>query len=231
MTPAGWYGKIPGTGDFIARRVPSSFSEPWDRWLQAAIAGSHARLGARWRDTFLSMPLWRFVFSPGVVDASAWAGVMAPSVDAVGRYFPLALVSRLPAASLDIVATLFAGEPWFEEMEALALSAIAPGADPDTIDGAIARQGFRAEWLRYPESGDDTVPLPGARPQTVWVPLGERLAEPRAAWFAEESEVFGRCLAVCEALPAAEQYCAMMNGRWIEQGWARRYTRSGAAAA
>ena len=36
----GWYGKIPGTGDFIARRVPGTFSEPWDRWLQGAIEGS-----------------------------------------------------------------------------------------------------------------------------------------------------------------------------------------------
>src|SRR5438067_2216216 len=46
---AGWYGKIPGTGDFIARRMPSSFSEAWDRWLQAAIAGSRERLGGRAR--------------------------------------------------------------------------------------------------------------------------------------------------------------------------------------
>ena len=45
----GWYGKIPGAGDFIARRVPASFSEPWDRWLQAAIEGSQERLGKGWR--------------------------------------------------------------------------------------------------------------------------------------------------------------------------------------
>jgi type VI secretion system protein ImpM len=83
----GWYGKIPGTGDFIARRVPASFSEPWDRWLQDAIEGSQQRLGAGWRDAFLSMPAWRFALGPGVLGASAWAGLMVPSVDAVGRYF------------------------------------------------------------------------------------------------------------------------------------------------
>ncbi len=93
---AGWYGKIPGTGDFIARRMPSSFSEAWDRWLQAAIAGSRDRLGGRWRDTFLSMPIWRFVLSPGMLTQNAWAGIMVPSVDAVGRYFPLAVASALP---------------------------------------------------------------------------------------------------------------------------------------
>jgi type VI secretion system protein ImpM len=242
---AGWYGKIPGTGDFIARRMPSSFSEAWDRWLQAAIAGSRERLGGRWRDTFLSMPIWRFVLSPGMLTQNAWAGIMAPSVDAVGRYFPLAVASALPSASLDVVGTLLAAEAWFDEIETIALSAIAPAADSAAIDAAIAQQPFRTQWLRYPEGRDDTVPIRGAKPQMLWVPLGartgqaparevlelaERLAEPSAAWLAEESEMFGRCLLLCEALPPAEQYSAMMDGRWVEHGWGRRDVRTGAAA-
>ena len=242
---AGWYGKIPGTGDFIARRMPASFSEAWDRWLQAAIAGSRERLGARWRDSFLSMPIWRFVLTPGMLTQNAWAGIMAPSVDAVGRYFPLAVASALPSASLDVVGTLAAAEAWFDEIETIALSAIAPAADSAAIDTAIAQQPFRTEWLRYPEGRDDTVPIRGAKPQMLWVPLGartgqaparelldlaERLAEPSAAWLAEESEMFGRCLLLCEALPPAEQYSAMMDGRWVEHGWGRRDVRSGAAA-
>ena len=28
----------------------------------------------------------------------------------------------------------------------------------------------------------------------------------------------------------AEQYCAMMDGRWVERGWGRRDARSGAPA-
>ena len=242
---AGWYGKIPGTGDFIARRMPASFSEAWDRWLQAAIAGSRERLGARWRDSFLSMPIWRFVLSPGMLTPNAWGGIMVPSVDAVGRYFPLAVASALPSASLDLVGTLFAAESWFDELETIALSAIAPAADSAAIDAAIVQQPFRTGWLRLPEGRDDTVPIRGAKPQMLWVPLGarsaqapgpelhdlaERLAEPAVAWLAEESELFGRCLLLCEALPAAEQYCAMMDGRWVERGWGRRDTRSGAAA-
>src|SRR3954463_4798360 len=134
---AGWYGKIPGPGDFITRRMPAAFSESWDRWLQSAIAGSRDRLGGRWRDTFLSMPVWRFVLSPGMLTPSAWAGVMAPSVDAVGRYFPLAVAAALPSGSLDAAATLLAAQGWLDEIEALALSAIAPAADSAAIDAAI----------------------------------------------------------------------------------------------
>src|SRR5438034_2201745 len=143
--PAGWYGKIPGTGDFITRRMPPAFSESWDRWLQSAIAGSRDRLGGRWRDTFLSMPIWRFVLSPGMLTPNAWAGIMAPSVDAVGRYFPLAVAAALPSASLDIVGTLMGAQSWFDDIEAIALSAIAPAADSAAIDAAIVQKPCRAE--------------------------------------------------------------------------------------
>jgi type VI secretion system protein ImpM len=237
----GWYGKIPGTGDFVSRRLPSAFSNAWDRWLQSAIGGSRERLGAGWRDAFLSMPVWRFVLSPGMLGDNAWAGIMVPSVDAVGRYFPLAVVSALPSVSVDLIATLFAAQSWFDEMEAIALSAIVPGVDSRTIDAAILRQPFSKRWLRVPPARDDTVPLRGAKPQMLWLPLGARgaermhelralaanLAEPIGAWLAEASEVCDRCLLLCEALPAPEQYCAMMDGLWSEHGWGRRDRRAG----
>jgi type VI secretion system protein ImpM len=243
--PAGWYGKIPAAGDFVTRRLASSFTGAWDRWLQAVLAGSRGRLGEGWRDSFLSMPIWRFVMSPGMLTEEAWACMVAPSVDGVGRCFPLAVASALPSASLDVVGTLFAAAPWFDAVEDILLDAITPGADAAAIDAAVSRTPFLSEWLRYPGSADDTVPMRGQKPQMLWLPLeprdpqpprlqpselAERLSEPRAAWLAEESELFGRCLLLCEAMPAAEQYCAMMNGRWIEQGWGPRDLRTSAAA-
>jgi len=231
----GWYGKIPGTGDFIARRVPVSFSEPWDRWLQGAIEGSKQRLGARWRDAFLSMPAWRFALGPGVIGGNAWAGLMVPSVDAVGRYFPLTVACALPPASLDVVATLLGAGRWFEEIEAIALEAIAPGADTAAIDAALVQRRFEARWLSVPEASDATNPIRGAKPQMLCVELGgearahaglrglvERLCEPHSAWLAEPSELFGRSLLLCESLPAGEQFCAMMSGHWLEHGWGCR---------
>lgn len=240
----GWYGKIPGTGDFIGRRMPAAFREPWDRWLQAAIAGSRERLGADWRENYLSMPVWRFVLSPGMLTPNAWAGLVAPSVDAVGRYFPLAVASALPSASLDLVRTLLAAQAWFDEVESIALDALTPRADVAAVDAAIAAKPFSAEWLRYPEGGDETVPIRSTKAQMLCVPLAtrhrgsddevlglaQRLAEPCGAWLAEESELFGRCLLLCQALPSAEHYCAMMDGRWAEHGWSWRNVRSGATA-
>jgi type VI secretion system protein ImpM len=232
----GWYGKIPGKGDFIARRVPVSFSEPWDRWLQEAIEGSQRRLGGGWCEAYLSMPAWRFTLGPGVVGASAWAGLMVPSVDAVGRCFPLTVACALPAASLDALGTLLDAGRWFDEIEAIALEALAPRADTGRIDAALAERPFEARWVAVREGEDDaTLPIRSARPRMLHVGLAQAasaaapavqalaagLCEPCSAWLAEPSELFGRSLLLCEQLPSGEQFCAMMDGRWGEHGWVR----------
>lgn len=240
--PVGWYGKIPAAGDFIARRIAPAFSHAWDHWLQNALGASRDRLASRWPGDFLSMPVWRFVFAPGLVGAGAWAGLMLPSVDAVGRYFPLALASSLSSVRLDLVGTLFAARKWFEEMEDIALSAIAPRADFEPLDAAVRARPFRGEWIRYPERRNDARSIRSASPKMLCFELAdtgdcggdgeagvaalgifaERLSTPCAVWLAEASDVFGRAALLCEALPSAEQLCAMMDGRWLDHGWTRQ---------
>ena len=222
----GWYGKIPGAGDFIARRVSASFREPWDRWLQRAMAGSQQRLGAGWRDAFLSMPAWRFVLGPGVLGANAWAGVLRPSLGAVGGDCPLTVACARASARVDAAATLLGAAGWFDEIEAIALEAISPGADAAAIDAALAQRRFEARWLAPPRASEAATPMRRSKPQMLCIslprkelPVSGRLCEPWSAWLAEPSELFGRTLLLCESLPAAEQFCAMMDGHWLEHGW------------
>lgn len=236
MTP-GWYGKIPATGDFVARRLPALFCEAWDRWLQQAMGGSRDRLGASWHDSYLSMPVWRFLLSPAMVTPNAWAGLMLPSMDAVGRQFPLTVAAALPPASLNLPATLHAAAAWYDELEEIALSAIAPRADIAAIDAAFAGRPFRREWLRpAQESADATVPLRSGHAQMLAVSpahaemIAAQLTEPCALWLCAESETVERRALLCERLPSAEQYCGMMEGRWQEHGWSRRDLRGAEAA-
>ena len=49
----GWYGKIPSLGDFVSRRLPASFIDIWDTWLQKAMATSREQLGEHWLDLYL----------------------------------------------------------------------------------------------------------------------------------------------------------------------------------
>lgn len=214
---SGWYGKMPAAGDFVARRVPGAFCDAWGRWLQGALEGARARLGSGWSEDFLSMPVWRFVLGPGVVTPNAWAGVMAPSVDSVGRHFPLALASALPPVRVDLVATLFAAQGWYDDMEQVVFSAIGPGADMAVLEAQTAARPFPARYLRPADGREgDGRAREGVTCLTV---AGRRNATPRVAWLAEASEIFGRTLLVCDALPAARPFCAMMDGRWQEHGW------------
>ncbi|WP_431108760.1 type VI secretion system-associated protein TagF [Variovorax paradoxus] len=92
----GWFGKLPGMGDFAHRRLPESFRSEWDHWLQRGLA----RLKDRhedWIAHYLQAPVWCFALGPGVAGQGAWIGVMMPSVDGVGRYFPITLAVEFDA--------------------------------------------------------------------------------------------------------------------------------------
>src|SRR5215467_11283482 len=95
----GFFGKLPSHGDFIERRVGAPFRDVWDEWLQRCIATSRQTLGSEWLDCYLTSPMWRFFLSDGIAGATSYAGILLPSVDRVGRYFPLTVVVELPAAT------------------------------------------------------------------------------------------------------------------------------------
>ena len=227
----GWYGKLPSSGDFVTRRLPSSFIEPWDAWLNAMISGSRERLGAGWREAFLSAPAWRFVLAPGVLGLQGWAGLIVPSVDSVGRFFPLTVASGLSTRAIDPVATLVRAHNWYAEVEPVVSVALSPDSEIGTFDAQLANRRFPGELVATLEETDETIP-PRARGQrALWIPLGPEfqgeaglrglakpLAAPYSAWLAEESEIFGRSLMLCEKLPAVDQFCAMLNGEWRHAG-------------
>ena len=45
---------------------------------------------------YLTSPAWRFVFAAGACGPVPVIGLMAPSVDRVGRHFPLTIIAELP---------------------------------------------------------------------------------------------------------------------------------------
>src|SRR5690606_10627892 len=92
----GFYGKLPSRGDFVSRRLAQDFVGHWDAWLQQGLAASQAALGERWLDVYLTSPIWRFAVAPGLIAEAGYVGVLVPSVDRVGRYFPLTAALALP---------------------------------------------------------------------------------------------------------------------------------------
>jgi type VI secretion system protein ImpM len=138
----GWYGKMPGLGDFASRRLPPEFIAAWDAWLQRSIASSRRELGEAWLDAFLTSPMWRFALAPGVCGAAAWAGLVLPSVDKVGRYFPLTFAAALPPDT--DVAALLAAQAWYAQLESVGLSALDPACTPDALESTLSGCSFTA---------------------------------------------------------------------------------------
>ena len=100
--PPGWHGKLPALGDFASRRLGPEFIEPWDGWLAAGLHALRSTASDHWLQHYLASPSWRFLLQPGVLPgAQAWAGVLMPSVDRVGRYFPFTMAQPLGGAALD----------------------------------------------------------------------------------------------------------------------------------
>lgn len=133
----GWYGKLPSLGDFASRRLPESFIAPWDEWLQASLVASRGRLGDAWLERFLNSPLWRFLLLPGACDQNAWVGVIMPSVDRVGRYFPLTIAVNAGDAAGGLGAML-GGEHWFAAIETIALGILDIQSSVESLDAQLA---------------------------------------------------------------------------------------------
>jgi type VI secretion system ImpM family protein len=134
----GVYGKLPCNGDFLRRRVPQDFLDWWDLWLQQGVLASRAQLGEFWLDVFLTSPAWRFHFEQGGNGSRPCAGLLVPSVDRVGRYFPLTVV-WFPRGNRTLFSLARRAAPWFEAVERLVVEALqSERLDFETFDRQLA---------------------------------------------------------------------------------------------
>lgn len=150
----GFFGKFPVRGDFISRRLPADFIRDWDGWLQGSLTASREVLGENWLAVYLTSPLWRFILSPGVCGPHGWMGVLMPSVDRVGRYFPLTLALALNRDN-GLAGLFVSAADWFGRLEHLALSCLEDGFDLDIFDKQLQQEALPASMDSGPVRGAD----------------------------------------------------------------------------
>ncbi len=90
--PIGLYGKYPGRRDFVAVNLPRHILQPLEIWLQAGLAASRERLADDWLARYMVQPFWNFRIGWGIWGVDC-IGSMVPSVDGVGRHFPLVIIA------------------------------------------------------------------------------------------------------------------------------------------
>jgi len=132
----GFCGKLPARGDFVMSGLPRSFVEAWHDWLQSVLATSRQVLGEDWVAAWLEAPIWRFALSPGICGPDAVLGLWMPSVDRVGRYFPLTFAAVMPGA--DAAALIREGGGFLAAVECAGLDALAGDLAPELVAARIA---------------------------------------------------------------------------------------------
>lgn len=212
MVGAGFFGKVTSHGDFVARRLPPSFQQPWDEWLQGGLQESRQALGGNWLATYMSSPIWRFALAPGMCGDQGWAGLVMPSVDRVGRHFPLTLA----AAVAPPLACLVHHEVWFNRLEALALSSLREDFSLDAFD-------FDLCGLDVPDTPDGSAPagtviaFDGGQPD--FPALANAALHGHSLWWTDGSPHVAPCLLVCVGFPAPAAFTALLDGDWQAHGW------------
>jgi type VI secretion system protein ImpM len=219
----GWYGKIPTLGDFVSRRLPHHFVSAWDAWLQAAMTASREELGENWLDVYLTSPIWRFALMPGACTPEAWAGVLLPSVDKVGRYFPLTF-----ALQLDPRTAVFSADPWYSALEEVAFSTLSTDCSAEDVEHGLANlavpaalphdagaQSLATWWYSEPDPMSSIeIMLNGSIPslitqtaQRAWVAAGYG----RSMWWAASEQTGGKRLHCFLGLPPAIEFTSFMR--------------------
>jgi type VI secretion system protein ImpM len=154
----GLYGKVPMKRDFIALGAPRDFLAVWEPWMQAGVSASRQTLKEEWQQAFLTAPIWRFWLGAELC-ATTVAGAFMPSLDGIGRYFPLTLFACAEPGTAIPPPELDAQDDWFAQAEALLLSTLDEGTAFETITAALDELRPPLSTLP-PARSDDMITVP-----------------------------------------------------------------------
>ena len=194
----GWYGKLPGLGDFASRRLPEDFVHEWDDWLQHGLAALRAPSPAGGGD----IRMYRYWFGPSVLGGGA--GVLAPSADRSGRRFPLTILAATPTAPR--LADALAARQWYAAIEGIVRQTMDQRSSLDEFEDALAAAVADLQW---PARTDTTAEALAAR----------LLRNPNLAGAAEAScSVWWRgdarndaAFHCCTSLPGGENFAVLFG--------------------
>jgi type VI secretion system protein ImpM len=212
----GLCGKLPASREFVARDLPPSFVDPWDAWLDRSLAAARETLAERFEQLWLEAPAWSFLLDGGVCGPAPVAGVLLPSVDRVGRYFPLTLAAVLEAR----IAPLRFPEQahaWLEALTAIGIRALEESLEVEALASALATLGpppfARSSCLRAPIRLAAGAEL-GA--------LAHDLARPSVLFTTDGAPAVMASLILADSLPVPVMFSAFLDGSFAAHGFEDR---------
>jgi type VI secretion system protein ImpM len=202
----GVFGKLPARRDYVQHRVEARLMELLDPWLQGAVSESRKALGDDWLDIYLKAPIWRFWFGPKITGRSVM-GALMPSVDGVGRYFPLCVVGTFetPIGPPEINEQ----STWFDAVETLMLTALSDDGTYEALLEGLEALPAPDHSLVVPPDGADIRGMFQTLRHAQW----RELYDPFTCWWATaaggtnaEPSAFLR-----RGLPSPVEYAMMLR--------------------
>lgn len=121
--PCNLYGKLPTKRDFVAIGATRDFLDRWEPWLQSGVSASQTTLKDRWQEAFLKAPIWRFWLGADLCGVAV-IGALMPSLDKVGRYFPLTLLACADQGATIPPPEISSQDDWFNAAENFLISTL-----------------------------------------------------------------------------------------------------------
>ena len=215
----GFFGKVTTHGDFVTRALPPELVQAWDEWMQHALQASRQQLGADWLTLYLTSPIWRFAIGEGVLTAQAWAGVMMPSVDWVGRHFPLMIAAPVVKGTA-FTALVTRAVDWYDALEEQARDTLVPEFVLEQLASTLAGLASmpatpgvhctpgQAGWRLACGARDALPPA-----------LADVLLQGHSLWWSDAAPGVQNSMLACAGMPGAPAFAAMLDGRWQDHGW------------
>jgi len=221
----GLFGKLQAKRDFVSQGAPRGFLSAFEPWIQSGVASSRAQLGADWQGAYLTAPIWRFWLAPQLSGGATAIGAFMPSVDGVGRYFPLSVAmfaeegENLPPPEAD------PQDGWFAAVEDFLLSTLEPAVAFESVLESL--EALPAPALDLAQA---RLVTPGAAAARVGAAgfaeacrlAREALARARAVadqsfWWTQGGDGFAPFALASTGLPDPAIFSAMITGRFAPE--------------
>lgn len=230
----GFFGKIPANGDFVTRQLKQDTIDNITNWMMEFIDESKKQLGDNWLSIYLTSPVWRFATSAGCFNDYPCQGIIFPSVDKVGRYFPMMVLANSNGKDTPIDIFL-EKQHWYENVEKESLLVL---DDSDTLEGFVKRLELLSESNNDSYDAHDTqfainhstdIELPIALTHTnlkanqVFASTIDSLLtskhEQYSLWWTDSSNKIPPGFMLCQGVPSKRHCVAMLDGQWEASGW------------
>ncbi len=238
MAAHGYFGKIPSARDFVFHGLPTRTTVAWADHMAGWLTAGRKLGGDTWKTSFLTSPVWRFVVPAGIAGAQGWVGLLAGSVDEVGREFPFAVMigTDVDPAETQPIAALDPGLDRAEthmlefmegqaQREALLESIEAAATD---IRRDLSIPNGRAPRSILPRDDEGAVCLTGTSAAIPGSGFKDAFGWPSAArgayclWWHEGAAGRPPEICVSRGVPTPRCAASFFLGDWSGHGWAPR---------